>query len=135
METSGNLSNASNERQSQLEIVLNQLISGKASISWRGVDQVKKWLSENLEDREVYELLLDAAQKNRNFRAQARDLLIEMQSRGSHTAEEALLRFSISPSDLLADADYAYYAGEYEQATDLYRKVLRADPENTRARE
>ena len=135
METSGNLNYSPNERQSQLEIVLNQLISGKASITWRGVDQVKKWLSENPEDREVYELLLDAAQKNRNFRTQARDLLFEMKSRGSHTAEEALLRFSISPSDLLADADDAYYAGEYKQATDLYRKVLRADPENIRARE
>jgi len=135
MATSNNPNDSSDERQLQLKSVLDQLSSGRASESWRGIDQIKQWLNENPEDREVYELLLDAAQKNRDFRAQARDLLIEMKGKSSQTAEEALSRFSTSANDLLADADDTYYAGEYKQAIDLYRKVLRADPENIRARE
>jgi len=135
MTTPDSFDNTPNDREVQFRSVFEHLSSNRASEVWRGIDQVRFWLNNNIEDREIYDLLLDIVQRNRNIREQVRSLLIEMKGKDSKLAEETLSRLPSNVQDLLADSDDAYYAGDYKQASELYRRVLRADPENTRARE
>jgi len=124
-----------NKRKTKLDAILIQLGSQRPSEVWRGMEQVRQWLKEDSEDKDVYGLLLDAVQKNRDLREQVRNLLVEMMQNGSKSAENAILSLPSSLTDFLADADDAYYGGEYEHAITLYRQVLKLDPENTRAKD
>ncbi|MDL1910510.1 tetratricopeptide repeat protein [Chloroflexi bacterium CFX6] len=125
----------STKRKSQLDAVLIQLSSQRPSDVWRGMEQARQWLKEDPEDKDVYGILLDAVQKNRELREQVRALFFEMIQNGSQSAEKAMLALPSSLQDFLADADDAYYAAEYERAIQLYRQVLKLDPENARARD
>jgi len=124
-----------NKRKPQLDAVLIQLSSQRPSDVWRGMEQARQWLKEDAEDKDVYGLLLDAVQKNRELREQVRNLLVEMMQNGSTSAEKAILSLPSSLTDFLADADDAYYGGEYDRAINLFRQVLKLDPENTRAKD
>jgi tetratricopeptide (TPR) repeat protein len=119
----------------QLDAVLIQLSSQRPSNVWRGMEQARQWLKEDAEDSDVYGLLLDAVQKNRELREQVRNLLDEMMRNGSQSAEKAILALPSSLEDFLADADDAYYGADYERAITLYRQVLKLDPENARAKD
>lgn len=132
MPSKTNPGKASSRRQ--LDAVLVQLGSQRPSDVWRGMDQVRQWLTEDPENREVYGLLLDAVKENRELREQVRTLLSEMMQKGSRSAHEAISSLPSGVKDFSADADDAYYAGEYERAIQLYRQVLKLDPENARAK-
>jgi tetratricopeptide (TPR) repeat protein len=112
-----------------------KLRSQKPSDVLLGMREAEQWLNENPEEWDVYGTLLDAVKETPELRDQVRSLLIEMMQKGSNAAQKALSIIPSSVKDLLADADDAYYAGEYEQAMQLYRQVLRLDPQNARARE
>ena len=126
---------ASNQRKTLLDAVRIQLSSQRPSDVWRGMDQARQWLNANSEDRDVYGLLLDVVQKNRELREQVRNLFLEMTQKGSKHAEEAISLLPSNANDLLADADDAYYAAEYDRAVQLYRQVLKLDPDNSRAKD
>jgi tetratricopeptide (TPR) repeat protein len=119
----------------QLDSVLIQLTSQRPSDVWRGMEQIRQWLKEDMEDRDVYGLLLDAVERNRDLREPVRGLLLEMMQKGSKVAEQAILSLPSSVPDILADANDAYYAAEYDKAIQLYRQVLRLDPENNSAKD
>ena len=125
----------SEKRKSELDAILIQLSSQRPSDVWRGIEQVRQWLKEDSEDREVYTLLVNAAQKNRNLRDQVRNIFVEMLQNGSKTAEQAILNLPSGIDGILADADDAYYAAEYDRASQLYQQVLRLNPENPRAKD
>lgn len=135
MSTKTNPGKTINRRKPQLDAVLMQLNSQKPSEVWRGMDQIRQWLKENAEDRDVYGLLLDAVKENSELREQARNLLDEMMQKGSESAKQALLALPSSVQDFLIDADDAYYAAKYDRAIELYRQVLKLDPENLRAKD
>lgn len=123
------------ERKPQLKVVLIQLYSQRAGDVWRGLNQIYQWLEEDPEDKDVYELLLHAVQRNHDLRHQVRNILFDMVQRGSKVAENAILALPSTVQDFLIDADDNYYAGEYERAVQLYHQVLKLDPENIRAKE
>jgi len=123
------------DRDNQLSAILIQLRSQRPSDILRGMTQVRHWLQANLEDGRIYEILLDAVHENRNIREQVRSLLIQMKEKGSKAAEGALSILPSTAQDLLADADDAYYAAEYDQAIQLYRQVLRLAPDDERAKD
>ena len=75
-----------NERARQLGAVQIQLRSQRAGDNWRGMDRVRRWLQEDPEDRDVYELLLNAVQEKPDLREQVRDFLLEMAQKGSSTS-------------------------------------------------
>ena len=135
MPTKSTSDDTHSNRKPQLDVVLIQLSSQRPSDVWRGMEQIRQLLKGNPEDREVYGLLLDAVQKNHDLRGQVRNLLIEMTQNDSKVAEQALLQLPSGIPDLLADADDAYYAGEYEKSIQLYRQILRLEPQNTQAKE
>lgn len=126
---------ASYERDKQLNAMQIQLRSQRASDILRGMAQVRKWLQENPEDRQIYEILLDAVQENHEIRERVRDLFLEMMQKGSKRAEEAISILPSTAKDLLADADDAYYAAEYSRAVQLYLQVLKRVPDHKRAKE
>ncbi len=74
-------------------------------------------------------------QEKPDLREQVRDLFLEMAQKGSNVAEDAISLLPSTLSQLLADADDAYYAAEYDQAIQLYRQVLKRAPDNERAKE
>jgi tetratricopeptide (TPR) repeat protein len=119
----------------QLDAVLVQLRSQRPSDVWRGMDQVRQWLSEDSENRDVYGMLLDAVEENRELREQVRNLLYEMEKKGSKFAHEAMSKLPSGVQDFLVDADDAYYASEYDRAIQLYRQVLKLDPDNAHAKD
>lgn len=125
------------KRNVKYDAILIQLSSQRPSNIFRGMEQVRQWLKENPENQEVYGLLLDAVQENRELlRDKVRNLLTEMMEDGkSKAAEAALSNLPGGIQDLLADADDEYYAAEYEKAILSYRRVLKLDPENARAKE
>lgn len=125
----------STKRKSQLDAVFIQLSSQRPSDVWRGMEQARQWLKEDPEGKDVYGILLDAVQKNRELRERVRDLFFEMIQSGSQSAEKAILALPSSVQDFLADADDAYYAAEYDRAIQLYRQVLKLDPDSSRARD
>jgi tetratricopeptide (TPR) repeat protein len=53
---------------------------------------------------------------------------------GSKIIKESLSALPHNIPDMLLDADDAYYGAEYELAINLYRQVLKLDPENDRAK-
>ncbi|MCC6297985.1 MAG: hypothetical protein IT314_01715 [Anaerolineales bacterium] len=122
------------DKKRQLDLLLSQLRSARPSDIWRGMEQAREGLKENSEDKGVYGILLDVVQEKPELRKQIRDLFLAVMQRGSISAKNALLALPSSVSDFLADADDAYYAGEYGQAVELYRQVLKLDPENSRAK-
>ncbi len=125
----------SDERKRLLDAVHIQLSSQRPSDVLDGIEQVRLWLRENIEDREVYGMLLNVVKENHDLREQVRLLLIEMSQNGSMAAQEALAILPSSVQDLLADAEDAYYAAEYEKAIKLYRQVLRLEPDNPNAQD
>lgn len=125
----------SGKHKSELDAILIQLSSQMPSDVWRGKEQVRQWLKEDPEDRDVYALLVNAAQKNRNLRDDVRNIIVEMLQNGSKAAEQAILSLPSGIDGILADADDAYYAAEYDRAIQLYEQVLRLNPENPRAKE
>lgn len=124
----------SEKRKKQFDAVRFLLSSQRPSDIWRGIDQVRQWLNKEPEDRDVYSLLLDVVEKNHEVREKVRDLLIEMMQKESKRAAEAMSLLPSSVDDLLADADDAFYAAEYERSIQLYRQVLTRDPDNSRAK-
>ena len=124
----------SDKRRKQIDAVRLQLSSQRPSEIRRGFELVRLWLNEESEDRDVYSMLLDVVEKNHELRQQVRDLLIDMTQKESRMAAEAVTLLPSSVDDLLADADDAFYAAEYERAIQLYRQVLTRDPENGRAK-
>ena len=124
----------SDRRKKQIDAVRLQLSSQRPSEIRRGFEQVRQWLNEESEDRDVYSMLLDVVEKNHELRQQVRDLLIDMTQKESRMAAEAVTLLPSSVDDLLADADDAFYAAEYERSIQLYRQVLIQDPENSRAK-
>lgn len=135
IEQSKNPEPVDNGRDKQLNAVAIQLRSQRASEVLYGMNRVRRWLKDNPEDSEVYKLLLNAVQENQKLRDQARNLLVEMKGQGSRAAKEAFSTLPSSVQDLLADADDHYYAGEYEEAISLYRRVLELNPDNLRAKD
>jgi tetratricopeptide (TPR) repeat protein len=125
----------SDKRKSELDAILIQLSSQRPSDVWRGLEQVRQWLKEDPEDRDVYSLLVTAAQKNRNLREQVLNIFVDMLQIGSKTAEQTILLLPSGIDGILADADDAYYAAEYDRAIQLYEQVLRLNPENSRAKD
>lgn len=123
-----------NIQKKQFDAVHLLLSSQRPSDIWKGINQARQWLNEDPEDRDVYGLLLDAVDKNRDIREQVRNLLLDMMKRESQKAVEAFQLLPSSVDHLLADADDAFYAVEYERAIQLYRQVLKLDPENSRAK-
>ena len=123
----------SNQKRS-LDFLLSQLRSERSGDIWRGMEQAREWLKEEPEDTDLYGALLDIVQENPEISKQIRDLFLEAMQRGSKSAKNALLTLPSTVSDFLADADDAYYAGEYKQAIELYRQVLKLEPENSRAK-
>lgn len=121
--------------QKQLDAVLVRLGSQRPSDVWRGMDQVRHWLADDPENREVYGMLLDAVKENRDLREQVRKLLSEMEQKGSKSAQDAMYNLPSGIQDFSADANDAYYAGEYEKAIQLYRQVLKLDPDNAHAKD
>jgi tetratricopeptide (TPR) repeat protein len=119
----------------QLDAVLVQLGGQRPSDVWRGMDQVRRWLADNPENREVYGMLLDAVKESRDLRDQVRKLLSEMEQKGSKSAQEAMSNLPSGVQDFSVDANDAYYAGEYERAIQLYRQVLKLDPDNAHAKD
>lgn len=126
---------ASSKRNPKLDAVFIQLGSQRPSDVFRGMEKVRQLLKEDPENRDVYGLLLDAVKEHRDLREQVRNLLYEMVEKGSRSAQEAISSLPSSIQDFLADADDAYYAAEYERAVQLYRQVLKLDPENERAKD
>ena len=124
----------SDRRKKQIDAVRLQLSSQRPSEIRRGFEQVRQWLNEESEDRDVYSMLLDVVEKNHELRQQVRDLLIDMTQKESRMAAEAVNVLPSSVDDLLADADDAFYAAEYERSIQLYRQVLTRAPENARAK-
>jgi tetratricopeptide (TPR) repeat protein len=122
-------------RKKRLGVIRMRLRSPKPGDVLLGMNEVEKCLREDSEDLEIYGLLLDAVKETTELRGQARTLLFDMMQKGSVAAQKALLLVPGSVQDLLADADDAYYAAEYDQAIQLYRQVLRLDSENERAKE
>src|SRR5262245_55021621 len=100
----------SGKHKSELDAILIQLSSQMPSDVWRGKEQVRQWLKEDPEDRDVYALLVNAAQKNRNLRDDVRNIIVEMLQNGSKAAEQAILSLPSGIDGILADADDAYYA-------------------------
>lgn len=130
------LEQSEKNRNPKYDAVLIQLSSQRPSDVWRGMEQVRQWLKEDLENRDVYGLLLDAVQANRDLlRDKIRSLFTEMMEKGSESAKEALSSLPTGIQDLLADADDVYYAAEYERAIKLYRQVIKLDLENVRAKD
>lgn len=123
------------KRKPQLDAVFVLLTSQRPSDVWRGMEQIRKLLNTNMNDSDVYGLLLDAVQKNRDLREKCRLIILEKMQKGSLVAKEAMLSLPSSIEDTLADADDAYYAAEYDKAIQIYRQVLRLNPENLRAKE
>ena len=125
------------KRDPKYDALLIQLSSQRPSDVFRGMEQAKRWLKENLENRDVYGVLLDAVQANsEQIRDKVRELFIEMMEKeNSKAAADALAALPAGIQDLLADADDEYYAAEYEKAIQLYRRVIRLDPENARAKD
>jgi len=123
------------KRKPQMEAVYLRLISHRLSSIWQGLERIRQWVSEDLENQDAYGLLLDAVEENPDLREQARDLLIEAMQHGSKSAQKALAILPSTAQDLLVDADDAYYATEYERAIQIYRQVLKLDPDNIRAKE
>ena len=123
------------ERDRQLNAMQIQLRSQRASDILHSMTQVRKWLQENPEDRQIYGILLDAVQENHDIREKVRDLFLEMVQKSSKGAEESLSILPSTPKDLLTDADDAYYAAEYGRAIQLYLLVLKRVPDNKRAKE
>jgi tetratricopeptide (TPR) repeat protein len=123
------------ERKRLLDAVHIQLSSQRPSDVLDSIEQVRLWLRENIEDREVYGMLLNVVKDNHDLREQVRLLLIEMSQNGSMAAQEALAILPSSVQDLLADAEDAYYAAEYDKAIKLYRQVLRMEPDNPNAQD
>ena len=123
------------ERSKQLSAVLIQLLSQRPSDILRGMTQVRYWLQADIEDGQVYAILLDAVHENREMREQVRSLLTQMVEKGSKAAEQALSILPSTASEILADADDAYYAAEYDQAIQLYRQVLKLAPDDERAKD
>lgn len=122
------------DHDGQLYAMQMQLRSQRAGDILRGMNQVRKWLQDNPEDGQVYEILLDVVEENHDvIRERVRDLFLEMIQKGSKGAEEALAHLPSTPEDLLADADDAYYAAEYGRAIQLYVQVLRRVPDHKRA--
>jgi cellulose biosynthesis protein BcsQ len=122
------------DQGNQLAVMRTQLLSSSLpSEVLRGMGQVRKWLQEEPENQDIYALLLDVVHDNPVLREGVRNLLEEMRAKGSKSSEDALSHFPVAVPDLLADADDAYYAAEYDQAVDLYRKVLLIEPNNQRA--
>jgi tetratricopeptide (TPR) repeat protein len=119
----------------QLDAVLVQLGNQRPSDVWRGMDQVRQWLSDDSENRDVYGMLLDAVKESPDLREQVRNLLSEMEQKGSKSAREAMSKLPSGVQDFSADANDAYYAGEYERAIQLYRQVLKLDPDNAHAKD
>lgn len=120
-------------RDKTKDAVLIQLSSQRPSDIWRGMEQARQWLKEDPEDKDVYGLLLDAAQQNREIREHIRNIILEMMKLGSKTAEQAILALPSSEQDLLEDAVDSYYAAEYSQAVELFEKVLVINPTNQSA--
>jgi tetratricopeptide (TPR) repeat protein len=123
------------DRKRRLDVIQVKLRSQRPSDIFSAILDVKKLLQDNPEDQEIYEILLDAVRDNPGLRPEVRTLLDEMIQKGSKSAAGALRVLPADVKDLMADADDAYYMGEYEQAIELYQKVLKIDPDNVRARE
>lgn len=123
------------KRQPEHDKVFMLLTSQRPSDVWRGTEQVRQWLKANINDREVYYVLLDAVKQNPGLREGVRNILLEMIQQKSSVAEEALTRLPAFIQDILAEADDAYYAAEYSKAIQFYQQVLRLDPNNSNAKE
>ena len=123
------------EHEKQLNVARTLLSSSRLGDIWRSMEIVREWLQNNPEDLEVYGLLIDSVAENPGLREQVRSLLIEMQRRGSKAAESALQNLPATIQDLLNEADGAYYATQYNDAINLYRQVLKIEPENERAKD
>lgn len=124
------------KKRRQLDSVLMQLTSQRPSVVWRGTEQIRQWIKEDINDREVYGVLLDAVQQNPDpkLREDARSILLEMMQLQSEVAKEALARFPTFISDTMTEADDAYYAGDYAKAIQLYQQILRLDQDNQDAK-
>ena len=70
-------------------------------------------------------MLLDAVQEFPILRERVRSLLIKLSRNGSKSAKSVLRDLPSSVKNLLADADDAFYAAEYDDAIQLYRQILK----------
>jgi cellulose biosynthesis protein BcsQ len=119
--------------ENRLRAVRLQLQSSLPSEIWRALEQVRKWLKEDPENGDIYNLLLDAVQENPDIQEVVHDLIEKETITGSKAATKALNELPLSIQKLTADADDAYYATEYDQAINLYTKILQLEPSNEHA--
>lgn len=140
-------------RANRLGALRIQLRSQLPSDFRRGLSQARQWLQADPEDAEIYNLLLEIAAENPALKEEIHNLVVNYSKRGSQTATQVLRGIEnlsdgkeVSPdqkptnqanlsTDLMSDADDAYYAAEFEKAVRLYRQVLATDPNNLRARQ
>jgi tetratricopeptide (TPR) repeat protein len=120
-------------REMQLKAVQILLLSERSSDNWRAMRQINKWLQENLEDEEVYELLISVVQENDSLIDEVHSILNEMTRKGSRFALEALQIIPVSVQKLTNWADKNYYSADYEEAIKLYRRILSVEPDNQHA--
>ncbi len=145
-------------REKTLDSLRLQLRSPQPSSVKAGLDQVRKWLQDNPEDWDVFQLVVNAVAESPTLREEVRNLVQGFAEKGSTAASEALNKLDdfgqslSSPAtgipdtaqdnqpvpeaqELLKEADDEYYAAQYDQAISLYRRVLELDPTNLRARQ
>jgi tetratricopeptide (TPR) repeat protein len=123
------------DRRKRLDVIKVKLRSQRPSDIFGAIIDVKRLLQENIEDHEIYEILLDAVRDNPGLRQEIRNLLEEMIQKGSKSAAGALRVLPADIQDLMSDADDEYYTGDYEKAIELYHRVLAIDPNHVRAKE
>ena len=108
----------------------------------QGISLLFNILETNLEDKELFQFVIDIPKKfpestphiidilNRLLAVHesqiAKQTLIELQNR-SETSQYI--------DKLMLDADDAYYSGEYDKAIEMYSRTLKLDPANARAKE
>jgi tetratricopeptide (TPR) repeat protein len=117
-------------QRNPLSISSTNQYTGDAS---KRVAQIAGLLEKNPENPEIYKMLKDLWALKAELRPGIRGLVQKVAQKGSKLAVVLLKELPEDVSALLADADDAYYAAEYDRAIQIYRQILILNPAHTRA--
>jgi hypothetical protein len=120
--------------EKRLDALKIQMRSQSPSDILRVMEQIQVWLNYDIENKNIYDLLLDTIRENPSHREWAENIIKRMIEKGSKSASETLKALPVTIENLIADADDAYYAAEYGKAIELYKKALQLDSGNEHAR-